>query len=354
MTTTESTAQRKFAIAMSGGVDSSAAALLLRDSGDCMGVTLTMFAAENAAGDGNATDARRVCDAIGIPHETWNASAAFRRYVTDYFADSYARGLTPNPCVVCNRHVKFGFLLDRAIESGCTTVATGHYARIWKDGERILVRKAADTKKDQSYVLAMLTPEQLSHVSFPLGELTKPEIRKIAEDAGLVTAHKSDSQDICFIPDGDYDAFLTRYTGSTAAPGDFLSPDGAVLGKHHGQRRYTIGQSRGLGIALGCRMYVAAKDAVRNTVTITPDERSLFRTRVACRGFNNQASERLPDGMTCAAKIRYAHRESPCRVWQTEDGGLTLEFAEAQRAPTPGQFAVLYDGDAVLGGAEIL
>ena len=354
MTTTESTAQRKFAIAMSGGVDSSAAALLLRDSGDCVGVTLTMFAAENAAGDGNATDARRVCDAIGIPHETWDASAAFRRYVTDYFADSYARGLTPNPCVVCNRHVKFGFLLDRAIESGCTTVATGHYARIWKDGERILVRKAADTKKDQSYVLAMLTPEQLSHVAFPLGELTKPEIRKIAEDAGLVTAHKSDSQDICFIPDGDYDAFLTRYTGSAAAPGDFLSPDGAVLGKHHGQRRYTIGQSRGLGIALGCRMYVAAKDAVRNTVTITPDERSLFRTRVICRGFNNQAGERLPDGMNCTAKLRYSHHESPCRVWESENGGLVLEFATPQRAPTPGQFAVLYDGDIVLGGGEIV
>lgn len=342
----------KFVVAMSGGVDSSAAALLLRNAGDCLGVTLTMISEPNT--DRNAADARRVCDTLGLPHETWDATAAFRRCVVDYFADAYAHGLTPNPCVVCNRYVKFGFLLDRAIAAGYDTVATGHYARIWKDGNKILVRKAADGKKDQSYVLAMLTREQLSHVAFPLGALSKPEIRAMAEEAGLITAHKSDSQDICFIPDGDYNAFLTRYTGTAAEPGDFLTPDGKRVGKHLGQRCYTIGQSRGLGIALGCRMYVTEKDAVANTVTIDADERRLFRTRVVCRNFNNQTGERLPDGMVCAAKLRYAHRESPCRVWESADGEMTLEFDEPQRAPTPGQFAVLYDGDCVLGGAEIL
>ena len=182
-----SAARQRYVIAMSGGVDSSAAALLLRDAGDCMGVTLTMFP---DAEEQNAADARRVCDTLGLPHATWDASAAFRQYVTDYFADAYAHGLTPNPCVVCNRHVKFGFLLDRAIDAGYDTVATGHYARIWKGGGRRLVQKAADAKKDQSYVLAMLTTEQLSHVAFPLGALSKPEIRAMAEEAGLVTAHK--------------------------------------------------------------------------------------------------------------------------------------------------------------------
>ena len=344
-------ARQKFVLAMSGGVDSSAAALLLRDAGDCLGVTLTMFP---GADPSSAIDARRVCDTLGLPHATWDASAAFRRYVTDYFADAYAGGRTPNPCVVCNRHVKFGFLLDCAIEDGYDTVATGHYARIWKDGGRVLVRKAADARKDQSYVLAMLTAEQLRHVAFPLGELSKAEIRAMAEEAGLITAHKSDSQDICFIPDGDYDAFLTRYTGEAAIPGDFLAADGTKLGTHRGQRRYTIGQSRGLGIALGCRMYVTAKDAAANTVTIDADEGSLYRTRVTCRSWNNQTGERLPDGMVCAAKLRYAHHESPCRVWESENGGLVLEFATPQRAPTPGQFAVLYDGDIVLGGGEIV
>ena len=345
-----SAARQRYVIAMSGGVDSSAAALLLRDAGDCMGVTLTMFP---DAEEQNAADARRVCDTLGLPHATWDASAAFRQYVTDYFADAYAHGLTPNPCVVCNRYVKFGFLLDRAIDAGYDTVATGHYARIWKSGGRRLVQKAADAKKDQSYVLAMLTTEQLSHVAFPLGALSKPEIRAMAEEAGLVTAHKSDSQDICFIPDGDYNAFLTQYTGKAAEPGDFLAPDGRKVGTHRGQRCYTIGQCRGLGIALGCRMYVTAKDAEANTVTIDANENTLYRTRVVCRRFNNQTGARLPDGMVCAAKLRYAHRESPCRVWES-DGGLVLEFATPQRAPTPGQFAVLYDGDMVLGGGEIL
>lgn len=340
----------KFVVAMSGGVDSSAAALLLRETGDCMGVTLTMFPA--GPDDANAADARRVCGTLGIPHETWDAAAPFRRYVTDYFAGAYACGLTPNPCVLCNRYVKFGFLLDRARENGFDTVATGHYARLWRDGGKTLVRKAADEKKDQSYVLAMLTPAQLSHIAFPLGGLTKPEIRRIAEEAGLVTAYKSDSQDICFIPDGDYDAFLTRYTGIAAAPGDFLAPDGRILGRHRGQRRYTIGQRRGLGIALGCPMFVTAKNAAENTVTIDPDEGHLYRTRVTCRDFNNQTGETLPDGMACRAKLRYAHREAPCRVWR-RDGGLLLEFDQPQRAPTPGQFAVLYDGEWMLGGAVI-
>lgn len=337
---------------MSGGVDSSVAALLsCADGAYCTGVTLRMF---DDPSETASHDAARVCERLDMPHETWDASAPFRKYVMEYFADSYRNGWTPNPCVLCNRYVKFGFLLDRALEIDCDTVVTGHYARLWKDGAKTLIRRAADLHKDQSYVLAMLTPRQLAHVSFPLGAYSKPEIRRMAEEAGLITAHKSDSQDVCFIPDGDYAAFLDRYTGAAAEPGDFLSEDGTVLGRHRGQRQYTIGQRKGLGIALGRHMFVLARDAVRNTVTLTPDEKLLYRTRVSCRGFNNQTSETLPDGFRCAAKLRYAHREAPCRVWQDADGGLTLEFDEAQRAPTPGQFAVLYSGDLVLGGAEIV
>ncbi len=338
-------------VAMSGGVDSSGAALLMqKTNADCVGVTLSML--DSAADAQNATDAAAVCARLGMEHRTLDCAALFREKVIRYFADSYAAGRTPNPCVVCNREVKLGFLLDAALAAGADGVATGHYARLVRDGDgHTMVRKAADPKKDQSYMLAMLTPEQLRRCYFPLGDFTKDEIRALAAEHGFVTAHKSDSQDICFVPDGDYVGFLTRFTGEAPVPGMYVDQDGKALGPHRGQQCYTIGQRKGLGIALGRHMFVLSKDAETHTVVLG-EESALFRTRVSCGAFHWQTKALLQDGAHCLAKLRYAHKEAPARLWQTETG-CVVEFAEPQRAPAPGQFAVCYDGDVVLGGAEI-
>ncbi len=341
----------KIWIAMSGGVDSSGAALLTQDTGaDCTGVTLSMLGSD---GDRqNSIDAASVCARLQMEHRTIDCRELFREKVIRYFADSYAAGKTPNPCVLCNREIKLGFLLDKAIEAGADGVATGHYARLLRQPDgHTLVRKAADAKKDQSYVLAMLTPQQLRHCHFPLGDYSKEEIRTMTAERGFVTAHKSDSQDICFIPDGDYVAYLTRFTGQAPKPGNYVDKAGKVLGSHQGHQCYTIGQRKGLGIALGRHMFVLAKDAVTNTVVLG-DEPALFATRIPCGRFNCQAGT-IVDGQRCMVKIRYAHKEAPARLWQTEDGCL-VEFDTAQRAPSAGQFAVCYEDDVVLGGAEIV
>lgn len=338
-------------IAMSGGVDSSGAALLIRERyPSCGGVTLTMQDCD--ADRKNVHDAAAVCATLGIPHTALDCQTLFRERVMRYFADSYLHGETPNPCVLCNREIKFGFLLDMARQHGYDGIATGHYARIYRDANgHCMVRKAADLTKDQSYVLAMLTEEQLRHAVFPLGDYTKPEIRALAAEHGFVTAHKSDSQDICFIPDGDYVRFLTDFTGISPTPGDYVDEAGHVLGRHKGYPCYTIGQRRGLGIALGRHVFVLGKDARTNTVTLG-DEDKLFTTTVSCAPFHHQTPSPLTDGMHVSCKLRYAHREAPARLWHTEDG-CRIEFTEPQRAPTPGQFAVCYDGDLVLGGAVI-
>ena len=338
-------------IAMSGGVDSSGAALLVQKEYEhCAGVTLTMLGTETDSQ--NVRDAAQVCGKLGIGHTALDCQAQFCTLVMQYFADSYEKGETPNPCVICNREIKFGFLLDEAVKRGYDGVATGHYARIHRDGNgHCMVRKAADVTKDQSYVLAQLSAEQLKHCVFPLGDYTKAEIRTLAAEHGFVTAHKSDSQDICFVPDGEYVNFLTQFTGKAPVPGQYVDTAGKVLGPHKGYQCYTIGQRKGLGIALGRHMFVLAKDPASNRVTLG-DEPALFQTKVACSPFHHQTASPLPDGVRCAVKLRYAHREAPARLWHTEDG-CVVEFAEAQRAPTPGQFAVCYDGDLVLGSAVI-
>lgn len=338
-------------IAMSGGVDSSGAALLVKNAYEaCAGVTLTMLGTEADAQ--NVRDAAEVCGRLGIGHRALDCREAFTDRVMRYFTDSYAAGETPNPCVVCNREIKFGFLLDEAIRQGFDGVATGHYARIHRDGNgHCMVQKAADASKDQSYVLAQLTEEQLQHCVFPLGDYTKAEIRALAAENGFVTAHKSDSQDICFVPDGDYVDFLTAFTGRAPVPGEYVDEAGKILGPHRGQQCYTIGQRKGLGIALGRHMFVLQKDAAANRVVLG-DEPALFKTRVTCGPFHHQTPAPLPDGVRCAARLRYAHREAPARLWHTEDG-CVLEFDTPQRAPSPGQFAVCYDGDIVLGSAVI-
>jgi len=314
------------------------------------GVTLSMLGTETDRQNGE--DAAQVCRRLGLQHTVLDCRDTFRKQVIEYFSESYRRGETPNPCVVCNRTIKFGFLLEEALRRGYDTIATGHYARLWRDTDgHCLVQKATDTAKDQSYVLAQLTPEQLRHCIFPLGEYTKSEIRALAESHGFVTAHKSDSQDICFVPDGDYVSFLTQYCGSAPVPGEYVDEAGRVLGPHKGQQCYTIGQRKGLGIALGRHMFVLSKDAAANRVVLG-EESALYFDKVALGPFHHQTRSPLPDGCRCSVKLRYAHKETPARLWYTEDGCL-LELSTPQRAPTPGQFAVCYDGDLVLGSAVI-
>jgi tRNA-specific 2-thiouridylase len=302
-------------------------------------------------------DAKSVALRLGMPHYVFNFKDGFRECVMKSFAESYLQGLTPNPCIECNRFMKFGKLIARARELGCGAVATGHYARIERDGERWLLKKALDPAKDQSYVLHFLDQEQLSMLRFPLGGLTKSEVRAIAEENGFINADKPDSQDICFAPDGDYAAAVERISGIVPEPGSFVDRDGRVLGRHRGIIHYTVGQRKGLGIAAGKPLYVIRTDPQRNEVVLG-DHGDLFSREVRVRGMSwvlGEAPEsaRGGDGLRCSAKIRYRHAEQPASARLLEDGTLLLSFDEPQRAPTPGQYAVLYDGDVVLGGGVI-
>lgn len=350
-------------IAMSGGVDSSVAALLLQREGyACSGVTMRLVRGSDLALPSHkscctpedAEDAAYVCFQLGIPHELLDLSGLFHVCVMQRFVDEYARGRTPNPCIDCNRYLKFDALLDYALKEGNDVLATGHYARITQDeatGRRQL-RKATYADKDQSYVLAMLTQRQLAHLRFPLGDLTKAEARKLAEESGLITAQKHESQDICFIPDGDYGAFIERWTGTTCPPGALLDLEGRVLGEHRGAIRYTPGQRRGLGFAAGDRVYVVDKDMEKNTVTIGPESALYSRTLLASSF--NWLSIPEPDGsLRVTARTRYRQKEQAATARPLPGGRLELTFDEPQRAVTPGQTVVLYDGELVLGGGII-
>ena len=333
--------------AMSGGVDSAVAAALLLDSGcRCTAVTLKL------CGGADIDDARRAAEELGIPHFTLDFTEAFRDEVIRYFIESYERGETPNPCIACNREIKFRRLLSQAGEFGCGALATGHYARIEKSGSRYLLRKAFDLGKDQSYVLYTLDQETLASARFPLGGLAKSEVREIALARGLENADKKESQDICFVPDGDYGAFMEQYTGKRYPEGDILDPDGQVIGRHHGIVRYTLGQRRGLGVAVNRPVYVSAKDAARNTVTLGPEE-ALYAKTLAADRINLIACENLEKPMRVTVKTRYLQQEKPAWAFQTGPDEVRVEFDEAQRAITPGQSAVFYDGDVVVGGGII-
>jgi tRNA-specific 2-thiouridylase len=353
----------KILIAMSGGVDSSVAAYLVQAAGDeCVGCTMKLFDNGDAGISGESTccslsdveDARRVCLRLGMAHHTFNFKDEFRACVMQPFVDVYEAGGTPNPCIECNRALKFDALLRRAEVLGLDGIATGHYARVEKDVEtgRYLLKTAADLSKDQTYVLYMLTQEQLARIRFPLGGLTKTEVRAIAEREGFANAHKHDSQDICFIPDGDYGAFLERFTGKTYPAGDFLDEDGNVIGRHRGAVRYTIGQRKGLGLALPAPGYVLAKDMARNTVTVGRGER-LFTTRVVVENCNFIPFDAPSGDIRVQAKLRYSQQKADCTLhW---DGArATLDFDAPQRAVTPGQAAVFYDGELVVGGGTIV
>ena len=341
--------EQKALIAMSGGVDSSVAAWLTQQSGiSCVGVTMQLLDGKDA----DVEDAAQVAAKMGMPFHVLDLTETFRREVMEDFVRCYEAGLTPNPCVVCNRRLKFGALLDAALEMGCDYVVTGHYAQIEKENGRYLLKKAADVSKDQSYFLYALTQHQLAHTRFPLGELTKEAARSIAEQQHFINARKRDSQDICFIPGGDYFEFLMSHTGKAYPGGDFLDADGNVVGKHKGAAAYTRGQRKGLGLAMGQPVYVTGKDMARNTVSVGSNE-ALFSTTLLANDWNFFPFDHLTSPIRCLAKARSRMIEQPATVYPEENGICRVVFDEPQRAITTGQAVVLYDGDTVLGGGTI-
>lgn len=349
-------------IAMSGGVDSSVAAYLMKQRGfDCIGVTMKLFSnggigcsrAKTCCSLEDVEDARSVAYRLGIPYYVFNFTEDFGRQVIDRFVAAYEDGATPNPCIDCNRYLKFERLYRRAAELGCDRVGTGHYARIEKQGERYLLKKASDESKDQSYVLYAMTQEQLARTAFPCGTLSKTQTRQIAEEQGFLNAEKPDSQDICFVPDGDYAAFIRRYTGKSYPDGPFVTTQGTIVGHHRGIIQYTVGQRKGLGVSSDRPLYVQSIDAANNTVVLGED-RELFGTEVNAINFNWIAFETPPDTLRAKAKIRYRHREQWATVEVTGKNTVHLVFDAPQRAVTRGQAVVLYDGDTVLGGGEIV
>jgi len=345
----------KALIGMSGGVDSSVAAYLMMQAGfSCIGATMRLYTGQDLGcrDTTNVEDARSVADRLGIPFHVLDFSADFRAQVMDHFTKSYESGLTPNPCVQCNRHLKFDKFLQSAFALDCDCIVTGHYARIEQVGDRYLLRKAVDEAKDQSYFLYSLTQHQLQHTRFPLGELTKADARLIAEQQGFLNAKKRDSQDICFIPDGDYMAFLQRYTGKAYATGDYLDLQGNTVGTHKGAVAYTLGQRKGLNLAMGQPVYVCAKDMEKNTVTVGPNE-ALYRKELLANDWNWIAIEGLTKPTPVYAKARSRMAEQPATVYPESGGCARVVFDEPQRALTPGQAVVLYAGDTVIGGGTI-
>ena len=346
-------------IAMSGGVDSSVAAWLTQQAGfSCIGATMRLFDRTPGGEEGkccsldDVEDARSVAFRLGIPFYVFNFTEQFRQQVMDKFVRCYECGLTPNPCIDCNRHLKFEALLQRAEILGCQYIVTGHYARIAEENGRFLLKKAADEAKDQTYFLYSLTQHQLAHTRFPLGELTKAQARAIAQEQGFINARKRDSQDVCFIPSGDYFAFLKEYTGKDYPAGDFLDMDGNVVGKHCGAVAYTRGQRKGLGLAMGHPVYVCGKDMENNTVTVGENE-ALFSTSLLADDWNFFPFDALTAPLRCHAKARSRMAEQPATVYPEGNGVCRVVFDEPQRALTTGQAVVLYDGDTVLGGGTI-
>ena len=359
--------QPKALIAMSGGVDSSVAAALMIEQGYyCVGVTFKLYTDQNAGcriekmpqgaccSPQDISDAKAVAARLGIPHYVLDFTEEFERDVIQRFVETYEQGATPNPCIDCNRYVKFNLRLLQMALDDFDFLTTGHYARVRQDpiSGRFLLCKSRDEKKDQTYVLYCLSQQELGHSRFPLGEFSKQQVRKMAEDKNFVNNAKAESQDICFVPDGDYGDFIEAYTGKSWPAGDIVDSQGKVLGRHRGIIRYTIGQRRGLGVAANVPLYVAGKSVPDNTVTLGPDS-SLYRKSLVARGINLIACARLDKPLRVTAKTRYLQQEQPALVEQIGEDELHIEFDSPQRAITSGQAAVLYDGDIVVGGGTI-
>ena len=349
---------------MSGGVDSSVAALLLKEQGyDVIGVTMQIWQDEEQAlkeehggccGLSAVEDARRVAQVLDIPYYVMNFKQEFREKVMDYFTCEYLQGRTPNPCIACNRYVKWESLLQRSLEIGADYIATGHYARIEQlPNGRYAIRNSVTARKDQTYALYNLTQDQLSHTLMPVGAYHKDEIRKMAVENDLPVAYKPDSQDICFVPDGDYAGFIERERkGKVSGEGNFVLKDGTVIGRHLGITHYTIGQRKGLGIAMGHPVFVTGINPEENKIIIGEND-ELFQRALYASNVNMMSRASLDEPVRLTAKIRYAHKAAPCIARQLPDGSLYVCFDEPQRAITPGQAVVLYDGDLVAGGGII-
>ena len=340
----------KALVAMSGGVDSAVAAYLTKSAGlEVLGSTLVLLEGDDGS---NCRDAQSICRQLNIPFLPLAMEQTFAQKVICPFIAAYERGATPNPCVLCNRNLKFGALLEKALELGCEKLVTGHYARVVQENGRFLLKKGLDESKDQSYVLYCLTQEQLSHIWLPLGEITKAQARAIALEQGFVSANRPDSQDICFIPDGDYAAFIRGKTGRDYPQGDFVDPQGKVLGRHKGLIHYTVGQRRGLGVSAAQPLYVQQLDIPQNRVVLCTKQ-ELFRRELVADDFHWIAFDAPPQRVPCKARCRYHQPEQDAVAIPREDGTVLVRFLEPQRAITPGQAVVLYDGDTVLGGGTI-
>ncbi|MCR5254833.1 MAG: tRNA 2-thiouridine(34) synthase MnmA [Acetatifactor sp.] len=353
--------KEKVLIAMSGGVDSSIAAFLMKNEGyDPIGCTMKLYGNEDIGVCKGHTccslddieDARAVANRLEMPYYVFNFTDSFKEKIIDKFVATYEKGMTPNPCIDCNRYMKFDKLYERGKALGCKYIVTGHYARIKKTESGYQLLKAVDESKDQSYVLYQMTQEELAGTKFPLGELTKTEARELARENDFINAEKPDSQDICFVPDGDYVSALKRFSGKEYEPGDFVDKSGNVLGKHRGIVAYTIGQRKGLGIASDRPLYVCEIN-VKNNQVVLGDNEDLFSKTVDVRDVNWISGVAPSEPFECKVKIRYRMKEQPATIYPGENNTAHIEFHEPQRAKTAGQAAVFYDGDVVLGGGII-